>query len=74
MTEVVQTVKHPRSHMDEKEEKPKIDFMHLKPAEAESVNTPGRHTPQLMATSDPYLGSSTQDSKSRKSQHKTSME
>ncbi|KAL8154838.1 hypothetical protein AgCh_000258 [Apium graveolens] len=76
MNEVVQTVKHPRSHMDEKEEYPNIDFMHLKPAEAGSMNTPGRQTPQLMAKSDPSLGSSTQDSKSnyRKSQKTTSME
>lgn len=76
MNEVVQTVKHPRSHKDEKEEYPKIDLMHLKPAEAGSMNNPGRQTPQLMATSDPYLGSSTQDTKSnsRKSQQTSSME
>lgn len=76
MNEVVQTVKHPRSHMNEKEEYPYIDLMHLKPVEAGSTNTPGRQTPQLMAKSDPYLGSSTQDSKSnsRKSQNATSVE
>ncbi|KAK1400934.1 putative LOV domain-containing protein [Heracleum sosnowskyi] len=74
MTEVVQTVKHPRSQLEEKKEMPNIDFMHLKPAEAGSMHTPGRQTPQLMATSDPDLGTSTEDPKSRKSQHTASME
>lgn len=62
--------------MNEKEDKTNIDSMPLKPAEAESMKTPGRQTPHLMSTSDPYLGSATQDSKSkfRKSQHTTSME
>lgn len=75
MNEVVQTVKHPRSHKDEKDY-PNIDFTHLKPSEVESLHAPNRQTPRVMSTSDPYLRNSTQDSKSkfRKSQHAASME
>ncbi|WOH14780.1 hypothetical protein DCAR_0934303 [Daucus carota subsp. sativus] len=75
MNEVVQTVKHPRSHKDEKDY-PNIDFTHLKPSEVESLHAPNRQTPRVMSTSDPYLRNSTQDSKSkfRKSQHAASMD
>nr|AML76708.1 putative LOV domain-containing protein [Actaea racemosa] len=77
ITEVVQTVKHPRSHIDEKSEKgePKLDFMLTKSVEAESMNKPGRQTPRSISTSDPYFRNSIQESnnKSRKSQHPSSV-
>lgn len=64
ITEVVQTVKHPRSHIESEKDKLNLDYMLPISAEAESINTPGRQTPQLNCSS------SIQDSsnKSRKSE------
>nr|AML78535.1 putative LOV domain-containing protein [Pittosporum resiniferum] len=59
ITEVVQTVKHPRSHVEsmnhdttEKSEKEKLnlDYMLPKSADVESMNASGRQTPQVNRT------------------------
>nr|AML79609.1 putative LOV domain-containing protein [Sambucus canadensis] len=74
ITEVVQTVRHPRPHIqstnhdviikDEKEEKFNLDYIPPKSAEIESMSTPGRQTPQLDYKTDLSHESS---NKSRKS-------
>ncbi|XP_019259796.1 PREDICTED: LOW QUALITY PROTEIN: phototropin-2 [Nicotiana attenuata] len=74
ITEVVQTVKNPRSHMKSTsqdassrtdKEKLQLDFMLPKSAETESMKTPGQYTPQWETTSDMSVQDS--DKKSRKS-------
>nr|AML76934.1 putative LOV domain-containing protein [Ehretia acuminata] len=54
--EVVQTVKHQRSHKQSvkqdttsklENDKVNLDYMHPEPAETESASTPGRQTPQV---------------------------
>lgn len=61
ITEVVQTVKGPRSHIKSSQdassgtdkEKPQVDFMLPKAADTESnISTPGRYTPQWDARGD----------------------
>lgn len=79
ITEVVQTVKHPRSHIHptsddtagkhEEEEKFNLDYFLPNSAEIETINTLGRQTPQFDSRSDVSLASSSQEAgkKSRKS-------
>nr|AML78048.1 putative LOV domain-containing protein [Cercidiphyllum japonicum] len=78
ITEVVQTVKHPRSHIQatshdttgkHEEEKFNLDYFLPKSAEIENMSTPGRQTPQLDSRSDVSHTSSSQEAgkKSRKS-------
>lgn len=60
ITEVVQTVKGPRSHIKSSQdassatdkEKQQSDFMLPKSADTESISTPGRYTPQWETRSD----------------------
>ncbi|KAK3007786.1 hypothetical protein RJ639_014163, partial [Escallonia herrerae] len=71
ITEVVQTVKHPRSHNhdisgeDEKEEKSNLDYMLPKAAEIESISAPGRETPLLEPRSDLSRSNSVHDSNTK---------
>ncbi|KAK3019457.1 hypothetical protein RJ639_005141, partial [Escallonia herrerae] len=71
ITEVVQTVKHPRSHNhdisgeDEKEEKSNLDYMLPKAAEIESMSAPGRQTPLLESRSDLSHSNSVHDSSTK---------
>ncbi|KAI8526468.1 hypothetical protein RHMOL_Rhmol12G0000100 [Rhododendron molle] len=71
ITEVVQIVKHPRSHMQsvKQEEEFNLDYILPKPAEIENMSAPGRQTPQLVSTIHiPRAGSSLEfGQKSRKS-------
>nr|AML78716.1 putative LOV domain-containing protein [Elaeocarpus sylvestris] len=79
ITEVVQTVKHPKSHIrsishdttgnHEAQDKFNLDYVLPESAELPSMNTPGRQTPQLDARSDLSQMSSVQDAgkSSRKS-------
>ncbi|KAF8409846.1 hypothetical protein HHK36_002364 [Tetracentron sinense] len=62
ITEVVQTVKHPRAHIQggdhqtppkpEDQEKFNLDYFLPKSSEIENLSTPGRQTPQMDAKSD----------------------
>nr|AML77252.1 putative LOV domain-containing protein [Berberidopsis beckleri] len=79
ITEVVQTVKHPRSYTQalshditgkhEEQENFNIDFLLPKSAEIENMNAPGWQTPQLDSKSDVSHTNSSQEAgkKSRKS-------
>nr|AML79529.1 putative LOV domain-containing protein [Fouquieria macdougalii] len=71
ITEVVQTVKHPRSHMQSmhEEEEFKLDYIPSKPAEIQNIGAPGRQTPQLDSRTDVSRASYSQEfgKKSRKS-------
>ncbi|KAE9454931.1 hypothetical protein C3L33_13138, partial [Rhododendron williamsianum] len=51
ITEVVQIVKHPRSHMQsvKQEEEFNLDYILPKPAEIENMSASGRQTPQLVS-------------------------
>ncbi|KAL6963560.1 Phototropin-2 [Sarracenia purpurea var. burkii] len=63
ITEVVQTVKHPRSYMQsvKHEEEFNLDSILPKPAEIENMNAPGRQTPQLNSRIDVPRASSSQE-------------
>lgn len=76
MSEVVQTVKRPRPHIQskndvthEKEEKLNLDYMLPISAEIEKMSTPARQTSLLDPKSDAFRRSSVQESsyKSQKS-------
>ncbi|KAG5520279.1 hypothetical protein RHGRI_033002 [Rhododendron griersonianum] len=71
ITEVVQIVKHPRSHMQsvKQEEEFNLDYILPKPAEIENMSASGRQTPQLVSRIHiPRAGSSLEfGQKSRKS-------
>ncbi|KAI8027514.1 Phototropin-2 [Camellia lanceoleosa] len=78
ITEVVQTLKHPRSHMQSikhdtsgklEEEEFNLDSILPKPAEIEIMSAPGRQTPQLDSKTDVPRANSSQEfgKKSRKS-------
>ncbi|XP_058207881.1 phototropin-2-like isoform X1 [Rhododendron vialii] len=71
ITEVVQIVKHPRSHTQsvKQEEEFNLDYILPKPAEIENMSVPGRQTPQLVSGIHiPRAGSSLEfGQKSRKS-------
>lgn len=69
MTEVVQTVKHPRSHIESEKQKINLDYMLPVSAEVESINAAGRQTAQLNRTSS-ISGS---NNKSRKSERTSLM-